>query len=78
MSLADIVLRRSVDLSNVIKPCDEFTLLFGDYLMARMIDLDQKLYEHLSMFPECFYFSDYALIIAIVMARGQPSSVSKV
>lgn len=29
MSLADIVLRRSVDLPNVIKPYDEFALLFG-------------------------------------------------
>lgn len=30
MSLADIVLRQSVDFPNVIRPYDEFALLFGD------------------------------------------------
>lgn len=30
MLLADIVLRRSVDFPNVIRPYDEFALLFGD------------------------------------------------
>lgn len=30
MLLADIVLRRSADLPNVIRPYDEFALLFGD------------------------------------------------
>lgn len=30
MSLANIVLRRSVDLLNVIRAYDEFALLFGD------------------------------------------------
>lgn len=30
MLLADIVLRRSVDLPNVIRTYDEFALLFGD------------------------------------------------
>lgn len=52
MLLADIVLRRGVDLFKVMRPHDEFALLFGDRQPTTMIDLNRESFGHLLMF--CF------------------------